>query len=1017
MLFQSLRTFGIKQLNIFLLFCCLGFPIPALADFTVGPCTVADPVLPPNSVTECSGLSLNSLDFSGLNLTYANFSNANLSIALFDNSDLKNADFTGADWTATSFVAVTWGNTTCPDGTNSNQYTGDGCLGAFADDDLDGVNNPNDAFPNNEAASEDSDADGHPDFWNKYCDLGCQSSSGLMLDDFPQNIAASIDADHDGFPEAWNTVPVNCNATCQSNSGLAIDAGLNAAGAIFVDVNTPTPYGSGADGLSWNTAWPALRDALAVVTAGKEIWIANGVYYPDVVALTNTNTPADTFALVNKTALVGGFIGGETLASQALPEVNLTVLSGDIDQNDTNVDGNGIHTGFETSNLHNGTNSHHVVTTSQTVRISGVIISGGGSGVAGNEGGGGINANGGKLTLQRVKMFYNRSLNEGGAIRCSAGTLILEEVEISHSYSLSGAGIDANNSCNVEIYRSSITNNTAGSNGGGIYLVNGSKAIIENSTFAYNTAVSSGGGIRVQGSGAITSPRNLKISFSTVAYNSSGTAGGIWVSSTADIELIGVVVVGNTAGTGANIYRTATDEVYASYSSFGENSAGGLYINGTGLVSLAAFLTNGSEPTVSIPNQTTPFLIENALTNQGGPTPVLRLLVGGSLINAIPEYDCKGSHINEDQRGFPRPYELNPANKNCDIGAYESNDYDSDGQPDNFDVDDDNDGMPDTFENTYGFNPFFADDATTDFDGDTLTNLDEYNLGTDPTVFNTSEVEKDLVISPRSYRYGYEAASSTCQTTSTPVTYIITNNDKTPRDITDVIFFSGDTDWQLKTAQDGCSNTTVAANGGTCTFKVVYCGEAVGNRAAIINVPNDDKQTPTLTSAVFNSESLLEEAQRRLPPVLSELLIEDAGGPITDGLVSAGVTTTYTWTITGYHQAYDSLIAVFDCTGIAEPDCGKNYNNKVAASAISGQDTSGTGLWSYDYIVSNTYTYSYAFSLPTAGEYVIRFYRVSPQDIYVGNPSLSLLIPGKILPLGTGHYGTDGRRIKIQVIP
>ncbi|MFO7991656.1 MAG: NosD domain-containing protein [Thermoplasmata archaeon] len=60
------------------------------------------------------------------------------------------------------------------------------------------------------------------------------------------------------------------------------------------------------------------------------------------------------------------------------------------------------------------------------------------------------------------------------------------------------------------------------------------------------------------------------------------------------------------------------------------------------------------------------------------------------------------------------------------------NDNDGDGDPDETDPDDDNDGMPDEWENEHGLDPKDPSDADADADGDGLTNLEEYNLGTDP---------------------------------------------------------------------------------------------------------------------------------------------------------------------------------------------------------------------------------------------------------------------------------------------
>jgi PKD repeat protein len=59
-------------------------------------------------------------------------------------------------------------------------------------------------------------------------------------------------------------------------------------------------------------------------------------------------------------------------------------------------------------------------------------------------------------------------------------------------------------------------------------------------------------------------------------------------------------------------------------------------------------------------------------------------------------------------------------------------DFDSDGIPDDVDPDDDNDGMTDVWEDEFGLNKFYSADADLDTDDDKLTNVEEFELNTDP---------------------------------------------------------------------------------------------------------------------------------------------------------------------------------------------------------------------------------------------------------------------------------------------
>lgn len=71
------------------------------------------------------------------------------------------------------------------------------------DSDFDGSADDLDAFPNDPAASVDTDGDGAPDYWNPGKSQ-TDSTIGLYLDAFPIDPAASVDTDNDNYPDYWN---------------------------------------------------------------------------------------------------------------------------------------------------------------------------------------------------------------------------------------------------------------------------------------------------------------------------------------------------------------------------------------------------------------------------------------------------------------------------------------------------------------------------------------------------------------------------------------------------------------------------------------------------------------------------------------------------------------------------------------------------------------------------------------------------------------------------------------------
>ncbi len=148
------------------------------------------------------------------------------------------------------------------------------------------------------------------------------------------------------------------------------------AGFTIIYVHTDAT-GTGT-GLNWTDAFTEVQPALAMAEPGDEIWVGAGVYYPDYdpVRQSYTGYLSATFTLTNEVSLYGGFAGNETSREQRDWLVNVTILSGDLDRNDS-TDPQGVITD---ATFIVGNNAWTIVTSSavtQTAVLDGFTITGG----------------------------------------------------------------------------------------------------------------------------------------------------------------------------------------------------------------------------------------------------------------------------------------------------------------------------------------------------------------------------------------------------------------------------------------------------------------------------------------------------------------------------------------------------------------------------------------------------------------------------------------------------------------
>lgn len=270
---------------------------------------------------------------------------------------------------------------------------------------------------------------------------------------------------------------------------------------------------------TWASAC-TLHYALMIAQPGDEVWVKAGVYGP-----TSVYNPSryDTISVPAGVRVYGGFGGHETASAQRNPGTHITILSGDIDGNDVNTDGNHID---ETALDHRGGNSYTVVTidgtntpiTSSTV-LDGFTITGGHGEGGPRTGGGGLYCNGrsgGRCSPYLNNLsFSGNSSYAGGAIQndglLGESSPILTNVTFQGNRAHFGGALDNNGYSgissptlmNVTFHGNWVENCCGGAYGGAIEnrgALGDSTPLLTNVTFYGNGAQTGGGAIYNNGS-------------------------------------------------------------------------------------------------------------------------------------------------------------------------------------------------------------------------------------------------------------------------------------------------------------------------------------------------------------------------------------------------------------------------------------------------------------------------------------------------------------------------------------
>ena len=294
---------------------------------------------------------------------------------------------------------------------------------------------------------------------------------------------------------------------------------------------------------NWNDACN-LQFALTSAISGTEIWVGHGVYTPGLYM-------TSTFQLKSGVALYGGFAMTETLRDQRNWLVNLTVLSGDIDGDDT-TDPNGVVT--DTNNIH-GNNAYHVLKgtgTNATAILDGFTATAGkanSSNIYDDQLGGGMLIRpSGSPTVQNISFIGNHANGYGGGFY-NDGNPVISHVAFNNNTCNNGGGGLLTYGSPVLSDVDFIENQAV--NGGGLNIQGGYNTVtINRARFIGNRATSStyytnGGGMYVnQGEGSSLTLTDAIFSGNTSTWYAGGMM--IWVG---DVHLTNVLFSGNWAGT------------------------------------------------------------------------------------------------------------------------------------------------------------------------------------------------------------------------------------------------------------------------------------------------------------------------------------------------------------------------------------------------------------------------------------------------------------------------------------
>ena len=345
---------------------------------------------------------------------------------------------------------------------------------------------------------------------------------------------------------------------------LALLGGILGAVPVQASENIYRVSSTGATsspcGIDWKNPCDLQYALTTLASVGDEIWVAAGIYKP-----TSGIDRTATFQLKSDVAIYGGFAGTETTRDQRNPADNVTILSGDIDNNDSQTP---IITDLTTV-TGNTTNSYHVVTGATGATLDGFTITSGYAGTFPYESGGGLYNNNASPSLANITFSGNNAKAFGGGMRNeNYSSPALTNVTFISNSAQGGGGMDNYYSSptltNVTFSKNSLT--YVGGEGAGISNKY-SNPILTNVTFSENLSPSWGGGM----SNAYSNPVLTDVTFYKNSAASSG--GGMSNHINSSPTLTSVTFTENSAYSGGGMINAFNSNPILNGVTFSNNSA------------------------------------------------------------------------------------------------------------------------------------------------------------------------------------------------------------------------------------------------------------------------------------------------------------------------------------------------------------------------------------------------------------------------------------------------------------